>query len=207
MGRGSTLAFNLVGDLVYLGEGVAVAIDEVTYLGGGVHDGGVVAAAERLTYLREGLVGELAREIHGDLARIGETLRAALADEVGLRDTEVAADLVLDEFYGDLPVCLVRQDIPEDLFGEVGADLPAVERGVGQDTYEGPFELSDVCGDLRGDKGEHIVVDLEVVHKGFLAQDGDPGLQVGRLDVRHKAPLEATDKTVLQRLDVPGVSV
>jgi len=47
--RRSTLAFDLVGDLVYLGEGVAVAVDEVTDLGGGVHDGGVVAAAEPRT--------------------------------------------------------------------------------------------------------------------------------------------------------------
>src|SRR5215208_3437988 len=144
MGRGSTLAFNLVGDLVYLGEGVAGAIDEVTYLGGGVHDGGVVAAAERLTYLREGLVGELAREIHGDLARIGEGLRAALADEVGLRDTEVAADLVLDELDRDLAVRLIRQDVPQDLLGQGHAQLPAIKRGVSEDTYQGTFELPDV---------------------------------------------------------------
>ena len=51
MGRRSTLAFDLVGDLVYLGEGVAVTVDEVAYLGGGVHDGGVVAASEGLADL------------------------------------------------------------------------------------------------------------------------------------------------------------
>ena len=43
----------MVGDLVYLGEGVAVAVYEVGYLGGGVHDGRVVAAAEGLPYLGE----------------------------------------------------------------------------------------------------------------------------------------------------------
>src|SRR5215211_2180049 len=167
----------------------------------------MVASAEGLPLLGPLLGGEFAGEVHGDLPGVGEAFGAALADEVGLGDTEVAAHLVLDEFYGDLTVGLVRQDVPEYLFGEVGADLPAVERGVGQNAHEGPFELPNVRGDLRGDKGEHIVVDLEVIHKGFLAQDGDPGLQVGRLDVCHKAPLEATDKTVLQRLDVPGVSV
>src|SRR5215211_3993884 len=46
-----------------------------------------------------------------------------------------------------------------------------------------------------------------MVHEGLLAQDGDPRLEVWRLDVRHEAPLEATDQTVLQRLDVPRVPV
>src|SRR5919199_1896996 len=168
----STLAFDVVGDLVYLGEGVAVAIYEVGYLGGSVHDGRVVAATEGLPYLGEGLVGQLAREVHGHLARVGERLRAALAYEVGLRDTEVAAHLVLDELYGDLAVGLIRQDIPQDLLGQGHGHLSAVERGVGEDTHEGPLELPDVRRDLRGDEREHLVVDFEAVHDRLLAEDG-----------------------------------
>src|ERR671916_2144660 len=168
------------GDLVYLGEGIAVAVYEVGYLGGGVHDGRVVAAAEGLPYLGEGLVGQFAGEIHGDLARVGESFGAALADEVGPRDTEVATDLVLDELYGDLAVGLVGEDIPEDLLGEVHAELAAVERGVGEDAHEGSFELPDVRRDLRGYKGKHLVVDFEAVHDRLLAQDGDARLEVRR---------------------------
>src|ERR671914_341905 len=148
MRRGSTLAFDLVGDLVYLGEGVAVAVDEVAYLRGSVHHRGVVAAAERLPYLRQGLIGELAREVHGDLARVGEVLRAALSDEVGLGDAEVAADLVLDELDRDLAVRLVREYVPQDLLGERHAELPPVERGVGEDPHQRPLELADVRRDL-----------------------------------------------------------
>jgi hypothetical protein len=40
------LAFDVVGDLVYLVEDVTVAVYEVGDLGVGVHDGGVVAATE-----------------------------------------------------------------------------------------------------------------------------------------------------------------
>src|SRR3712207_7519542 len=41
-------------------------------LRGSVHDGRVVTAAERLTYLGQGFVGKLAREVHGHLARSEE---------------------------------------------------------------------------------------------------------------------------------------
>src|SRR3712207_3113562 len=124
------------GDLVYLGEGVAIAVYEVGYLGGGVHDGRVVAAAEGLPYLREGDVGQFAGEVHGDLARVCEALGAARADEVGLRDTEVAADLVLDELDRDLAVGLVGENVPQDLLGERHAELSPVEGGVREDPQD-----------------------------------------------------------------------
>src|SRR5215210_2297468 len=44
-------AFDVVGDLVYLVKDVAIAVDEVGDLGVGVHDGGVIAAAEGATDL------------------------------------------------------------------------------------------------------------------------------------------------------------
>src|SRR5215211_4792392 len=46
-------AFDLLGDLVYLGEDIAVAVNEVGDLCGGVHNGGMVASAEGLPYLGE----------------------------------------------------------------------------------------------------------------------------------------------------------
>jgi hypothetical protein len=52
-GLGSPFALDLVGDLMYLGEDVPVAVYEVGYFGRGVHNGGVVASAEGLPYLGE----------------------------------------------------------------------------------------------------------------------------------------------------------
>ena len=49
-GFGSPLAFYLLGEFVDLGEDVAVAVDEVGYLRGGVHNGRVVASAECFPY-------------------------------------------------------------------------------------------------------------------------------------------------------------
>jgi hypothetical protein len=54
-GGGSGLSFtlDLLGDLMYLGEDIAVAVYEVGDLGGGVHNGRMVAPAEGLPYLGE----------------------------------------------------------------------------------------------------------------------------------------------------------
>jgi hypothetical protein len=52
-GSGSPFTFDLLGDLMYLGEDIAVAVYEVGYLCRGVHNGGMVAPAEGLPYLGE----------------------------------------------------------------------------------------------------------------------------------------------------------
>lgn len=52
-GLGSPFTLDLLGDLMYLGEDIAVAVYEVGYLCRGVHNGGMVASAEGLPYLGE----------------------------------------------------------------------------------------------------------------------------------------------------------
>jgi hypothetical protein len=52
-GLGSSFALDLLGDLMYLGEDVPVAVYEVGYLGRSVHNGGVVTSSEGLPYLGE----------------------------------------------------------------------------------------------------------------------------------------------------------
>src|SRR5215211_6365398 len=52
-GSGSPFTLDLLGDLMYLGEDIAVAVYEVGYLCRGVHNGGMVAPAEGLPYLGE----------------------------------------------------------------------------------------------------------------------------------------------------------
>ena len=49
--------------------------------------------------------------------------------------------------------------------------------------------LRDVLGDEIDDRGR----DLQLEGGGLGAQDGDAGLEVGRLDVGGQAPLEAGD--------------
>ena len=57
---------------------------------------------------------------------------------------------------------------------------------------------------LRGDELQHLRRRGEPLRRGLLAQDRDPGLQVGRLDVGDQAPLEPVAQPVLQRLEPLG---
>jgi hypothetical protein len=66
------------------------------------------------------------------------------------------------------------------------------------------LELADVARDLRGDELEHVRRSGQPVLRGLLAQDGDAGLEVGRLDVGLQAPLEAGAQPVLQGRQLLG---
>ena len=61
-----------------------------------VQDGRVVAVAERAADRRQGLVGELAREVHGDLAGPGDGGGAARGEQRVDRDAEGGGGLLLD---------------------------------------------------------------------------------------------------------------
>ena len=60
-----------------------------------VDHGTVMAAAETGADLREGRLGEIAREVHGDVARVGHVLSAAIAAQIVDVQAELAGDLCL----------------------------------------------------------------------------------------------------------------
>ena len=61
---------------------------------------------------------------------------------------------------------------------------------------------------LVGDEGEHVLGDgghvLEVSILELFPQDGDAGLEVGRLDVGSEAPLEAGDQPLVAAFQLLG---
>ena len=101
----------------------------------------------------------------------------------------------------------VAHQIVEQLLGEVGADRDVVEAGVGGDPDQRALELTDVGGDVRGDELERLGRHRTVVALGLVAQDGEAGLEVGRLDVGDQAPLEPAAQPVLERRDGVGHAV
>ena len=74
-----------------------------------------------------------------------------------------------------------------------------VEAGVGGDPDQRALELADVVADVGGDEREDLVGDAaEVLGLGLLAEDGEAGLELGRLDVGDEAPLEPGAEAVLE---------
>src|ERR687887_92924 len=70
-----------------------------------------------------------------------------------------------------------------------------------------PFELPDVLVELRGDEVQDLVGYLQAVAKGLHLEDGDAGLQVGRLDVNHQAGPEPAAQSLLDPAELLGRTV
>src|SRR4029077_21119618 len=104
-----------------------------------VQDGAVVAAAEVPADGGQRLVGELAREIHGELARPRDTTRAVAGEELGGRELEVLANRGLDVGQRSRPG-LAWVERVEDVVRELSREGAAGERGESDDTDERALE-------------------------------------------------------------------
>src|SRR2546423_4869260 len=111
----------------------AVLANQARDLRGGVDAGRMVAPAELLADLRQRGVCELAREVHRDLARIDDVLRALVADELLEGHVEALDDEILDALDrhgGDLALW---EDIFEHVLRELDRHRPAGQRREGDD--------------------------------------------------------------------------
>src|SRR5918999_2026456 len=96
-----------------------VFLDELRDLGGRVDDRCVVTPPELLADLRQRAVGEFAAEIHRDLARVDDRLGATVAGELLERDAKAIDHRLLDPLYRDLRNLTLREDVLQDLLGEL----------------------------------------------------------------------------------------
>ena len=86
----------------------------------------------------------------------------------------------------------------QDDLGEGQVDRLTVEVREGGHPDQRTLELADVGSDLARDVLQHVVGRRQPLARGLLAQDRDPGLEVGRLDVGDQAPLEPGPHPVLE---------
>src|SRR5436305_6334669 len=94
----------------------------------GVEDGGVVTSAELAADCGQGVVGELAGEVDGQVPGPGEALGARAGDELVAGDGEVGADGVLDGGDARGAGGLAAQpEAVDDLLGEGGGEAPTGE--------------------------------------------------------------------------------
>jgi len=163
-----------------------------------VEDGAVIATTEGFTDFREGRFGEFAREIHGDLAREGDVLRATLACHIGDADVEVLGDFSLDEIDGDSAFAFLVKDILEQMLDGIGSDLGVAKGDEGGDAHERTLEAADVGADALGKELEDTGLELDGEGLGFFAENRETRLDVGRLKLGGQTPFEAGDEALLE---------
>ena len=109
-----------------------------------------------------------------------------------------AGGLAHDRRDGDLGRLLAGDEVVQDDLGQVEGHRLAVEVGERRDPDERALELADVGADLAGDVLEDVVGRRHPLEGRLLAEDRDPGLEVGRLDVADQAPLEPGPQPLLE---------
>jgi hypothetical protein len=174
--------------------------------GDGVHDGGVVLAAELTADLGEGGFGHLLCEVHGDLARDDDLAGVVLLLELWDAHAEVLGDGALDGLDGDL-ADLGVDELLEAGLGDGDGALDAVVGAPGDDADEGAFELAHIGADVRGDEEGDVGGDGGAFGLCFALEDGDFGFEVGGLDVGDETPLEAAAEAVLEVLELLGGAI
>ena len=179
---------------------VPVFLDELRDLRGRVDHGRVVAPAELLADLRQRAVGELAAEVHRDLARIDWERRSPVSSCMVMPNARRrSAGSARRRSRASRPA----EDVFQHLLGQLHGHRPAGQRREGDDAREGALELADVRGDPARDEGRNLCPGRGSRPSSPSAQDGDARLEVGRLDVRDQAPLEAGTEPRLERGDGP----
>ena len=143
------------------------------------------------------------RQVHGDLARLGDVAGALRGVQPGAVDVLMLAHHVDDVVDRDLLLCELHVDL-QDLFGERGGDPAPHERGVRHQRREGAFDLADVGRDVFGQEGDHLFRDRNVQFVHFRLDDLDLGLVVRRLDLGREAPFETGQQALLDVLQLDG---
>ena len=114
----------------------------------GVHHRCMVAAAELLTNLWKGKIGEFSAQIHGNLASSYQDAGPRAAAQVVDAHPKVGRCLGNDACSSDLGGVVVGDEVSQNDLRESQVDLLAVEVGERGDPDESAFEFPDVRGDL-----------------------------------------------------------
>ena len=173
-------------------------VHQVANLLVGVDHGGVISAAEDVSGLGVGEIGEFPKEVHADLSCGDQGTPATLGDELVDGKAVLGRCRRQDLVRGDGPQLTAAHDVAEHLFSHGQRGCRSIEVGIGGHPVECALDLTDVVGDVSHDELEDHIGDRGVGLLGLFADDGETSLQVRRLDVGDQAHLEPGPETALQ---------
>ena len=150
----------------------------------------MVATAEGIADLLQGVAGELAAKIHGNLAGERDGVGPAFALHVRVADLKMVGDALLDALDVEPVLRLFHEHVLQQVLGDGEVEGFAREGGVAGDLDERTFEPADVFDDVLRHELKNVCGNFHLQVGGLGAQNGDTGFQVGRLDVGGETPLE-----------------
>ena len=149
----------------------------------GVNDGGVILAAKAGADALQADGGELAHEEHGDLASLGDFLRAAARfDKLGFGNF-VVLRYGMEHGVKAYAAAERRCDFGDDLLCDVHVDVVAHEARLERELDDSAFEAANVACNIFSKVTDDFVADFEVAFFGLLVENGFARFDVRRLDV------------------------
>ena len=190
--------------VVYIGFDVSDDFFQLSVIGEhffdllhGMHDRGVVLT-EEFAHFRQGLIGDGADDVHGDLPSQDDVGLSALThDGFGIQVIEFSG-LLHDHFWGGHKFILLSDQLPNGTGGVFIVDLTAHQISIGHEPLDGPFQLPHVSGDILGDVLDDVRRQIQTQQNGFVFDDGTAGLIVRRLNICHQTPLKSGAQAVFQ---------
>src|SRR5271165_828776 len=161
----------------------------------------VLPAAPRL----RGICTALGK-VHGNLPRVNNGTRVIFRLDLSQTQSELLRNRLLDRLDRNLANVRFHQAL-QHLLRRLKSQIPAGKRSVGREPDEGAFQFTNVAADVRGDKQGHIGWQDYLVSLGFLLEDSDLRLQIGRLNIGDEPPLEAATQAVLNLRQLFGRTI
>ena len=147
-------------------------------------------------------LGHLPDHIGGDLSGQRDVRRPLAGADLLRGDAIGPCHLGEDALHRHLQRLRVVEDVPDGVLGDEDRGRAPDQELVGLELLHHPFQLPDVGFQLVGDVLAHLRRHIQVHQLRLPADDGHPGLEVRRLDIRQQAPFKPGLQPVLQRLDL-----
>ena len=151
----------------------------------------MVFAAEGSSYFVKGTVGHGTAEEHGKLSRLGDVFWPFLGSEISDTDVKISGHGALDDVHGDV---LVGSVFLQAFLRQLDGDGLVLKGSVNAEPGQNAFYFPDVILDLFSQEAADVVADVEAERKALVLDDGEPGLEIRRLNVRDHAPFETGDE-------------
>ena len=145
---------------------------------------------------REGSIGHLPGQVHGDLPGMDEGFAPPPGLQLGDLHVKACGDGFLNVVHRD-DLLLITDQIPQHVLRHLHGQGLSRERRISADSHQGAFQLPNVAFQVLGQKLDDLLGEWDVLILRLLAQDGDSGLDVGQLEVRDEAPPEAGLQSLL----------
>ena len=153
-----------------------------------MHDGRVVASAERIADRRQAEGGQLFGQTHGDLTRTGNVARALFTEYIADFNAVIFGSRI-DDGVGGNDFVFFGDDVLQRCTRQIHVDNGAVHKAAAcTDAVERAFQFAHVGTNQVGNKQCGLVFNADACRFCLFLQNRHAHFQLGRLKFQSQTP-------------------